>query len=112
VGANNVKLYQSSDEAYQDLANGRIDAVITPSTPQGYWVRQHKDADLVSKIVAQNDKYPVLTQEYKVVWPVNKKNTKLTEALSSYFEKINSNGELKKLLKKYGVTDPLYFTGR
>lgn len=112
VGNSNVKLYQSSDEAYQDLANGRIDAVITPSTPQGNWVRLHKSSDIVSKIVTQDAKYPVLTQEYKVVWPVNKENAKLNTALSSYFEKVNTNGELKTLLGKYKVTDPLYFTGR
>src|SRR5690606_6891746 len=69
IGEQNVKLYQSSDEAYQDLAAGRIDAVITPSSPQAYWVAQHPEADVVSNIIAEDSNYPVLTQEYKVVWP-------------------------------------------
>ncbi len=112
VGKDNVKLYQSSDEAYQDLANGRIDAVITPSTPQGYWVQQHPKADVVSKIVKEDSKYPVLTQEYKVVWPVNKANPKLAEALSSYFKQVNTSGEIKTLLNAKGITDALHFTGR
>jgi polar amino acid transport system substrate-binding protein len=112
VGKDNAKLYQSSDEAYQDIANGRIDAVITPSTPQGYWVQQHPKAGVVSKIVKEDSKYPVLTQEYKVVWPVNKANPKLAEALSSYFKQVNTSGELKTLLNAKGITDELHFTGR
>lgn len=112
VGKDNVKLYQSSDEAYQDLANGRIDAVITPSTPQAYWVHQHPDAKVVSKIVKKDSKYPVLTQEYKVVWPVNKANPKLADALSSYFKQVNASGEIKTLLNAKGITDALHFTGR
>ena len=112
LGEANVKLYQSSDEAFQDLKNGRVEAVITPSSPQAYWVSQNAADTLVSKIIEKDDKYPVLTQAYKVVWPVNKSNNDLVSALSSYFKTVNDDGQLKKLLKDKGITDELHFTGR
>lgn len=112
IGENNVVQFQASDAAYKDLAAGRIDAVITPSIPQGWYVKENADKGLVSNLAAEDSNYPALTMAYEIYWPHAMSNDALGVALTDFFERKKADGTVKKVLGEYGITADFYATGK
>ncbi|MDJ0349617.1 transporter substrate-binding domain-containing protein [Cryobacterium sp. PH29-G1] len=112
IGEANLTQYQSSDAAYSDLKAGRIDAVVTPSVPQGWYVHENPDLGVVSEVIEADDNFALLTQQYEVNWPVVKGNDGLSDAISDFYDRIHEDGSLEKILGEYDITDPFYFNGR
>jgi len=112
IGEENLTQYQSSDAAYNDLKAGRIDAVVTPSVPQGWYVHENPDLGVTSEIIEADEAFPLLTKQYEVNWPVVKGNDGLSDAISDFYDRIHEDGSLEKILGEYDITDAFYFSGR
>jgi ABC-type amino acid transport substrate-binding protein len=112
IGEANLTQYQSSDAAYSDLKAGRIDAVVTPSVPQGWYVHENPDLGVTSEIIEADENFALLTKQYEVNWPVVKGNDGLSEAISAFYDRIHEDGSLETILGEYDITDQFYFNGR
>lgn len=92
----NVAQYGAFAEAYQDLANKRIDVVINNIVALSQLVKEKPDLYEVGEQVG-----PTIYAG----WAVNKSNTKLQEFLNTQLASLKSSGKMKELQEKWlGVT--------
>ncbi|MFJ4029929.1 substrate-binding periplasmic protein [Paenarthrobacter sp. NPDC089989] len=104
-GGDNVKLYQSPDAVYQDLANGRIDVAVMAVNEAAFRLGKGSQSGLSYVSFEKTDlveatKHPAVTN-----FPHAKDNPDLTKAINAYLAKIRENGTLAKILEEYGI-DP------
>ncbi|RWD05090.1 MAG: transporter substrate-binding domain-containing protein [Mesorhizobium sp.] len=99
TGAAEVKEYQTQDEANQDLAAGRVDAVQADSIALGEFLKtdQGKACCDLKGMVAQDD---------EVLGPgvgagVRKEDTDLKDKINAGIKAIRANGKYDEISKKY-----------
>lgn len=87
-----VKQYTSFPEAYQDLAEGRIDYVVNGVVNLTSLVRDHPDRFRLGQAVAPTA---------YVAWAVAKGNTSLLDYLDNFLASVRKNGQLYQLQAKW-----------
>ncbi|MBD0416159.1 ABC transporter substrate-binding protein [Oryzicola mucosus] len=89
-----VKAYPTQVEAYTDLSNGRLDAVLADFGPQYGWLKGADGAccDIKGGPVASDDKIGIA---------VRKDDTELVNKLNAALDAIRANGKYKEVNDKY-----------
>jgi polar amino acid transport system substrate-binding protein len=94
----NVKEYATYPEAYQDLANGRLDYVINTVVSVASLVREKPDVFEMGK--------PLSKSAYHA-WAVKKGNRELVEYMNSFLAEQRKNGTMSTLQEKWlGISFP------
>ncbi len=88
-----VREFNSNAEAYMELKNGGVDAVVNDLPVNEYYLAKsgEKNVKLVGEILN--------AEEYGIA--VNKKNTELTEKVNKALEELKKNGEYDKIYMKW-----------
>lgn len=97
------KVYQDGESAFDDLAAGRIDAIIDSvgATTARFEEDPIDGAEIVP--LAYDPRIPVTKQPGQVNWPTSKDNPELTEALNAQIQAMHEDGTIGELLEKYGI---------
>jgi polar amino acid transport system substrate-binding protein len=104
-GGDNIKLYQSPDAVYQDLANGRIDVAVMAVNEAAYRLSKDKSSGLSYVTLEKTDLIEATQHPSVTNLPHAKDNPELTKAINTYLDKIRQDGSLATILEKYGI-DP------
>ncbi|PIE25370.1 MAG: amino acid ABC transporter [Neptuniibacter caesariensis] len=89
-----VKLYDTQDNAYIDLANGRLDAIISDKLPAYDWLQSEEGA----KFEFRGDNIDI---DDKIAIAVRKPDTELKERFNKALKVIIENGTYDKINAKY-----------
>src|SRR5579885_520842 len=110
-GIGEVKLYDTSDGALQDLIAGRVDIVILDPPLIDYAALQHPEWG-IHQVELKPDmaKYPIMSTKYNVIFGVNKDEKELADAMNAEIRKVWANCENVKIMAKYGMQDASWFT--
>jgi polar amino acid transport system substrate-binding protein len=112
LGRDDVKLFQSTSEAFQDVADGRSKAAVMGSGEAGWYVKQKPAAKLVVTAAKPDPDFPS-SQEINAVTLLHKKsNAALTTALDEAIAAARQDGTVRAALDRYGLTDEINFSGR
>lgn len=88
-----VVQYASYPEAYQDLANGRVDYVV------------NGEISLLAVMAEKPGVFemgqPVVDSPSYVGWPVKKGNKEMLDYLNAFLKKVRANGKLEELQQKW-----------
>lgn len=104
-GADHIKLYQTPDAAMQDLALGRVDAVMDSLQEGGQLAKQNPGAGIEVKTIKPSSELSDTTEPGIIGFPYIKGNDALGAALSADIRELQTSGQIKRILKRYGV-DP------
>lgn len=104
-GADNVKLYQSDVEGYQDLKAGRIDAFISGQGALAFMLRQNNDSTTQNLAIEPDDRVNATVNPSVSVVLIQKGNTALRDAVNEVLDEYRSSGDLAAQLESDGV-DP------
>jgi len=88
------KLYDTQENAYLDLASGRIDLLVSDKLPAYDWLRsdEGKDFEFVGEAIDVNDKIGIA---------IRKKDDELREKFNAAIKAIVANGTYEKINAKY-----------
>lgn len=103
VFGDNFRVYQDGESAFNDLAAGRIDAIIDSV---GATTARFKDDPINGAQIVPleyDPRIPVTEKPGQVNWPTSKKNPGLTEAINAQIEAMHKDGTIEKILKKYNI---------
>lgn len=92
----NLKRYQTIDLAFNDLANGAIDAVVADGPTVGNYTSQPQLADRL-KIVGE----PFTTEQYGIA--VQKGDTELLDAINAALAQLKGDGTIDQLREKWQI---------
>jgi polar amino acid transport system substrate-binding protein len=103
VFGDNFSVYQDPEAVFNDLAAGRIDAVIDSvgATTARFEANPIKDAQIVP--LQPDARIPVTAHPGQLNWPTKLDNTELPQALNDNIEDLRKDGTIAELLKKYGM---------
>jgi polar amino acid transport system substrate-binding protein len=87
-----VKQYLSFADAYQDLINQRVDAVLHNIVSLSILVNEKRDIFELGERVSRKS---------YAAWAVQRGNQELLDFLNNFFVQIRNNGEMKKLQQKW-----------
>ncbi|GAA2074368.1 amino acid ABC transporter substrate-binding protein [Aeromicrobium tamlense] len=104
-GKENVKLYQSDVEGYQDLKAGRIDAYLSGQGALAFLLSQNNDTTMKNVALQPDDRIPATVNPSVAVALVAKDNPDLRDAVNEVIAEYRSSGDLAKVLDESGV-DP------
>lgn len=92
-GSVSIKLYDTQDNAYLDLASGRLDAIISDQLPAYDWLRsaEGQSFEFKGEKIDIDDKIGIAIR----------KNDKLREKMNKALEEILANGTYDKINAKY-----------
>lgn len=93
AGGIDVRSYEGEVNAYTDMENGRIDAVLVDGPIAIYYVGWHRQFKLVGKPVGEI-KYGVAAK---------KGDTALIKNINEAIEKMTENGKLREILEKWNL---------
>ena len=88
-----VVQYPSYPEAYQDLANGRVDYVVNVEISLLSVMAERPGVFEIGQAVVESPSY--------VGWPVKKGNKEMLDYLNNFLRKVRANGKLEELQKKW-----------
>lgn len=105
VFGDKFSVYQDPEAVFNDLAAGRIDAVIDSvgATTARFESKPIQDAKIVP--LQPDARIPVTAHPGQLNWPTKLDNTALTNAINENIEDLRKDGTIAELLKKYGM-DP------
>lgn len=97
------KVYQDGESAFNDLAAGRIDAIIDSvgATTARFETDPIDGADIVP--LEYDERISVTKNPGQVNWPTSKNNPELTEALNAQIELMHEDGTIEDALEEYGI---------
>lgn len=104
-GADNVPLYQSDVEGYQDLKAGRIDAYLSGLGALAFMLRQNGDTEMKNVVLAPDQQIPATVNPSYAVALMTKGNEGLRDAANKVLDEYRSSGDLAAQLTSDGV-DP------
>ncbi|MFE4835666.1 substrate-binding periplasmic protein [Arthrobacter sp. NPDC056691] len=98
-------VYQDPEAVFNDLAAGRIDAVIDSvgATTARFESNPIKDAKIIP--LQPDPRIPVTAHPGQLNWPTKLDSPELTKAINENIEELRKDGTIAGLLKKYGM-DP------
>jgi polar amino acid transport system substrate-binding protein len=107
----NFAVYQNPEAVFQDLASGRIDAVIdsVAATSDRFKSAPVEGAEIVP--LKADPRIPATARPGQLNWPASKSNPELTSAINKQIKKLRDSGFIADVLKKYGVDPSLAKTG-
>lgn len=112
-GTSNVKIYQSLDAIISDLRAGRVDATGDLGAPTLAWiVTQHPNWGIKYIIMPPNPQVVESEHPTHVVFLVDKSNPKLLKAINGVIAQMMANGDIKRILARYDMTSPVFYTGK
>ena len=88
-----VVQYASYPEAYQDLANGRVDYVVNVEISLLSVMAERPGVFEIGQAVVESPSY--------VGWPVKKGNKEMLDYLNNFLRKVKANGKLEELQQKW-----------
>lgn len=90
----NVKLYDTQENAYLDLASGRVDVLVSDKLPAYDWLRsdEGKDYEFLGEAIDVNDKIGIA---------IRKKDEDLRVKFNDALKAIVANGTYEKINAKY-----------
>jgi len=111
-GISEVKLYDTSDGALQDVIAGRLDMALLDPPLAAYAIEQHPEWKLkLSSLTPMPEKYPTLSGKHEVVFGVTMDEKPLADAMSKVIrEDIWPNCLNVKALAKYSMADKAWVT--
>ena len=95
--------YQTTLEAYQDLANGRLDVVIDGAMGATDSLKKIGNDELEFVIPPPDPRVGATQQPGQAAWPVTQGNDALTQALNEDIAQLRSSGEIQRLLEEAGL---------
>jgi polar amino acid transport system substrate-binding protein len=104
-GEDNVKIYQTPDAQFNDLAAGRIDAVVEGVAVGTQAVAARPNDGLQVKKVAPDPSFPETITPSVIALPFTPGNDSLGQALSEDIDELLSTGQIDTYLSNAGV-DP------
>lgn len=107
----NFSIYQDPEAVFQDLASGRIDAVIDSVAATTHRLENApiEGAEIVP--LKADPRIPVTARPGQLNWPTSKDNPELTEALNDQIAKMHEEGLIAETLQKYGIDESAAETG-
>jgi polar amino acid transport system substrate-binding protein len=110
-GIGEVKLYDTSDGAVQDLLADRVDIIMIDPPLIDYAAHQHPEWGIHRvELKPERAKYPIMSTKYNVIFGVNKEEKALHDAMNAEIQKIWASCENVKIMAKYGMKDASWFT--
>jgi polar amino acid transport system substrate-binding protein len=105
VFGDNFAVYQDPEAVFNDLAAGRIDAVIDSvgATTARFESKPVENAQVIP--LQPDSRIPVSAHPGQLNWPTKLGNDALTKALNENIAELRNDGTIAELLKKYGM-DP------
>jgi polar amino acid transport system substrate-binding protein len=94
--------YQTTLDAYQDLTNGRLDAVIDGAAGATNSLKKIGNPDLKIAAPPPDPRVGATTSPGQAGWPVGKHNDALVKALDDDIANLRRTGEVNRLLTQYG----------
>jgi polar amino acid transport system substrate-binding protein len=103
VFGDDFAVYQDPEAVFNDLAAGRIDAVIDSvgATTARFEAKPIEGAEIIP--LAADPRIPVTANPGQLNWPTSKDNPELTAALDAQIEAMREDGTIAKMLEKYGL---------
>jgi polar amino acid transport system substrate-binding protein len=95
--------YQTTLEAYQDLANGRLDVVIDGAAGATDSLKKIGNDELQMAVPPPDPRVGATIQPGQAGWPVTKGNDALTQALNADIAEMRKSGEITRLLQEAGL---------
>ncbi|GGG67487.1 amino acid ABC transporter substrate-binding protein [Kocuria dechangensis] len=111
VFGDNFSIYQDPEAAFQDLASGRIDAVIDTVAAATYRLESAPVEGAQIVPLKAHPRIPDTARPGQVNWPTNKQNPELSEALNDQIGKLREEGFIAETLQKYGIDASAAETG-
>jgi ABC-type amino acid transport substrate-binding protein len=110
-----VRTYQTADEVYSDVSNGRLQTGIIDAAADQYVKKIRPDLHFQSlpiqvsaaDLKSQPDDATFLQNQQ--VFFLNKNAGTLAAAMNNQIALMHAHGEVAAILKKYGITDPAPF---
>jgi polar amino acid transport system substrate-binding protein len=102
LGSGNVKLYQSPQAEYADLAAGRIDVIVDTYPSAVSTLKKTPIPGVKLKVPPPDPRVQATVHPGQSMFPVSKNNDQLGEALDADVAKLRASGELEKLIKPFG----------
>lgn len=96
VPAEKIKRYDTIDLAFQDLANGAVDAVVADGPPSARYTDQLKDK---IKVVGE----PFTTEDYAIA--LQQGDEELLTAVNAALAELKANGTMAQLMDKWNLSD-------
>jgi polar amino acid transport system substrate-binding protein len=96
------RTYQTTLDAYQDLANGRLDVVIDGAAGATNSLKKINNPDFKMVAPPADSRVGATTAPGQAGWPVSKDNPGLVQALNDHITQFRQSGLLAQLLTKYG----------
>jgi polar amino acid transport system substrate-binding protein len=103
LAGDKAKLYQSPDAVFADVRNGRLDAGLMAVNEASYRLEQTPGSGLKMAIMAPTDAIGASKRPSVTNFPHTKENAGMTTALNAEIARLRENGELEKILVKYGI---------
>lgn len=105
VFGDNFSVYQDPEAVFNDLAAGRIDAVIDSvgATTARFESKPIENAKIIP--LQPDSRIPVTEHAGQLNWPTKLDNSELSKALNENIKDLREDGTIAELLKKYGM-DP------
>lgn len=103
VFGDDFAVYQDPEAVFNDLAAGRIDAVIDSvgATTARFESKPIEGAEIVP--LEADPRIPVTASPGQLNWPTSKDNPELTAALDEQIEAMREDGTIAEMLEKYGL---------
>ncbi len=112
LGKDGVKLFQSTAEVFQDVATGRSKVAVMGSGEAANYAQKASGAELRVVPARPDPAFPSSQAINAETLLHAKSNTALTEALDDTIADLRRDGTVQAALKRYGLTNPITFTGR
>lgn len=108
-GIGEVKLYDTTDGALRDLIAGRCDmALLDPPLIQ-LAINENPDWNLQQLALEPDDRYPIMSQKYNVIFGINKELKELHDAVNEQIAKIWADCLNVKSMANFGLSDKSWF---
>lgn len=99
------KIYQSFDETYNDLVAGRIDAALSTTASSLEFMASDAAADIERQAADADPRVESTGEAMNTAFPIRKGNAEFATALDAYIQSIRENGQLAKILEKWGMPE-------
>ncbi len=112
-GVGEIKKYESADPMLMDLRARRLDAAIWWGYTFDYAINKNPGYDLrvVQYMPPEYLGQPTLPGTY-YIFKKGPESSSLIKAFDDVLKEMVAGGESKRILEKYGLSDPAYWTGK
>ncbi|WP_449278890.1 ABC transporter substrate-binding protein [Leucobacter sp. GX24907] len=95
-----MKVYNTAQNLYEDLKNGRIDIAVDSF---GSGMYNLEDTDFQVEVVEPDDRVAASLEAAQIMFPIAPDNSSLTEAMDEFITQLRESGELGEILEENGL---------